>query len=163
MSQLFHTSLTSGTSPHCPTSTSPHPTFIISTFHNFTRGINSLFKSSLLPRILSLLSNSLIFPTAHRFLRMSHAGSPSAASDNESKPKMPNSIPKTALKPLEPEAGGSWSVTGQSEDAFALTYRMSGKSESVSFSMRPCTNEKDIRAHCGQFFYDINSRKSGKS
>lgn len=88
---------------------------------------------------------------------MSHATSPSVASEDETKPRMPASIPKTALRALEPEAGGSWTVTGQSGDAFVLTYHMKGGSESISYTMRPCTNEQDIRAQCGQFFYDVDS------
>lgn len=94
---------------------------------------------------------------------MSHANSPSVLSEDEVQTGVLPSIPKTALKALEPVSGGSWAVTGKSKDTYSLTYRTKGGKNDVSFKMRPCTTENDIRSQCGQFFYDINSSECVQS
>jgi hypothetical protein len=90
---------------------------------------------------------------------MSHDNSPSVTSEDEAQPASLPAIPKTALKALETVPGGSWTVTGQTKDTYSLKYRTKGGRNDVSFTMHPCTTEKDIRAQCGQFFYDINARE----
>ncbi|ETS03572.1 hypothetical protein M419DRAFT_7486 [Trichoderma reesei RUT C-30] len=61
--------------------------------------------------------------------------------------------PITALKALEPRPGGHWTVQGQEGDAISLSYVLNG-AEAMTFDLRQCKTEEDVRKFCSSFVYE---------
>lgn len=84
---------------------------------------------------------------------MAPASSP--AVEGDSKTKKLAAVPKIALKALEPQDGGDWAFSGQTGDAFSLSYIMNDGSGSVAYNMLTCTTEDEVRANCSKYIYDM--------
>lgn len=68
--------------------------------------------------------------------------------------------PITALKALEPRPGGHWTVQGQEGDAISLSYVLNG-AEAMTFDLRQCKTEEDVRKFCSSFVYEYTDNASG--
>lgn len=64
-----------------------------------------------------------------------------------------------ALRHLEPHPGGLWTLTGQQQDSYTIAYVMEGRGEAVYYTVQACTNEADVRQHCGSHIYDVPGGK----
>ncbi|KAK4077362.1 uncharacterized protein Triagg1_3694 [Trichoderma aggressivum f. europaeum] len=72
-------------------------------------------------------------------------------------PKIP---PISALTALEPRPGGQWTVNEQEGDTTSLTYIMGNGTEAITYNMRQCRTEDDVRKHCAPFFYEYTDNVS---
>ncbi|KAJ4865110.1 hypothetical protein T069G_01640 [Trichoderma breve] len=72
-------------------------------------------------------------------------------------PKIP---PISALTALEPRPDGQWAVNGHDGDSTSLSYVMDNGAEAITYTLRHCHNEDDIRKHCASFVYEYNDNVS---
>ncbi|CAI6095149.1 unnamed protein product [Clonostachys chloroleuca] len=86
---------------------------------------------------------------------MSAPSSSSGAYGPPPGPRLVTSIPKAALKALEPRPGGRWVVEPESEGAFRFVYIMGEEEVTVYYTLRPCSTEEEIRDNCKDFIYDM--------
>ncbi|KAL6698454.1 hypothetical protein J3F84DRAFT_273896 [Trichoderma pleuroticola] len=66
-------------------------------------------------------------------------------------PKIP---PISMLTALEPRPGGQWAINEQEGDATSLSYVMDNGAEAITYTLRQCRTEEDVRKHCAPFFYE---------
>lgn len=68
-------------------------------------------------------------------------------------PKIP---PISGLTALEPRPGGQWTINEHDGETSSLSYVMDNGAEAITYTLRHCHNEDDIRKNCASFVYEYN-------
>lgn len=73
----------------------------------------------------------------------------------------PRALPTAALRALEPRVGGFWAITSQekSTGTISMTYFMNDGSEAVTYNMRACKSEEEVRQQFASQIYQAAPSK----